>query len=389
MNNEGGVLGDTRDRNATAEKAFNQPVPQTLIDTLLDAKDTLNSHLRSAFPILTNEGSKQTSLRQNNQSWGELFGYSIHTDELFMAYHYAVFTETICAAGKAEYDLPLYTNAALRSTSRAIIDNTGGGSKPGIYPSGGPVETVIDIYQLFAPHLDFVSPDIYFADYDTMCREYTHNGRPLFIPEQRRDEPGALRMWLAIGKYGGLGAAPFGIDSITAEESVYTRHYALVKQVEQHILSARQDGRQVTSFFFDQVGADGKDTAKPITVAFGQWNLTIKRQGVHGRPASGYGMIIQQPHSAYAFLLIGEGYIVAFASRRPESVFTGLMHVHEKEVVDISTGELRTARKFNGDETGCGQVAIMPSEDPDAGWYPIATYTPSRTRIAECLVYAI
>lgn len=145
----------------------------------------------------------------------------------------------------------------------------------------------------------------------------------------------------------------------------------------------------MTAFYFDSVPIGAKDESIPVIATFGRWKLTIKRQWTHGHPASGYGMIIRQSHSEEAFLLVGEGFIVSFASTDPASTFTGITHMHEKEVVDASTGELRTRRKFNGDETGCGQVAIMPSSQPDAGWYPIATYIPSRTRIAECKVYSI
>ena len=381
VENEPGVLGDTRDRCKAAEALFTGAVPSAFLDTVEQAKGTLNRHIVGSFPIL----GPNSQRIPRGKNWEETFGESINTDEMFMAYYYARFINRVAAAGKQAYDLPMYTNAALRATSRAIMDNTGGGSKPGIYPSGGPVETVIDIYQHFAPSLDFVSPDIYFADYETMCQDYTHRGRALFIPEQRRDEPGALRAWLAIGKYGGLGAAPFGIDSITAEESVYTRHYALIKQVTQPILAARQEGRQVTSFFFDSVPVGQKDTATQITATFGDWELLIKRQWTHGHPASGYGMIIQQDSNI--FLLIGEGYTVAFT--KTGAAFTGLMHHKEQEVINAATGEMRTLRHFNGDETGCGQVAIMPSADPDGGWYPIATYIRSRTRIAECEVYSI
>jgi hypothetical protein len=387
VENEAGVLADTRDRSEAANMLFESEVPSSVIDTLDKAKreGSLNKHITGNFPAL----GADTGNIPKGKSWEATFGTGIATDELFMAYHYALFINQAAAAGKAAYDIPMFTNAALRSTSRSIIDNTGGGSEPGIYPSGGPVETVIDIYHLFAPSLDFVCPDIYFADYETMCKEYTHRGQALFVPEQRRDEPGVLRSWLAIGKYGALGTAPFGIDSITASESVYTRHYALIRAVEQHIHAARQQGRQVTSFFFDSVPTGEQDKSVPVEAVFGDWKLTIKRQWTHGHPAVGYGMIIQQPHSSDSFLLIGEGYTIAFSSMDPDSTFTGLTHMHEKEVVDERTGELVTRRKFNGDETGCGQVAIMPSENPDGGWYPIATYIPSRTRIAECEVYCI
>ena len=68
---------------------------------------------------------------------------------------------------------------------------------------------------------------------------------------------------------------------------------------------------------------------------------------------------------------------------------TGLVHFHEKRVVDVATGKLETVRKFNGDETHCGKQAVMPARIPDDGCYPIPINIPSNTRIAEVRVYCI
>ena len=344
-------------------------------------QSTLNSHIRENFTCLSNANPVR------GKAWPETFGASIHTDELFMAYHYAIYIDHIAAAGKRAYHLPMYTNAALRHTSQAIMDGVSGGSAPGIYPSGGPVETVIDVYQLFAPSLDFLSPDIYFADYEGMCQEYTLRGRPLFIPEQRRDEPGALRSWVALGSYCGLGTAPFGIDTLEPENSVFAHHYALVQAIEQHVLSARRDGRRIVGFYFDGFEKGQRDPTPSKHFTLGHWTLHVERQPVHGHPAPAYGLVIQT--TADTFLLVGEGYQLTFASTDPAARLTGLLRFWEKEVVNDQVGGLKTLRRLNGDETHCGKQAVMPSQSPDSDWYPIATNVPSRTRIAECQVYCI
>ncbi|RSH85041.1 uncharacterized protein EHS24_006629 [Apiotrichum porosum] len=380
VENEAGVLGDTRDRSAAAEEAFRSPVPSSFLDALDANRTSLNKHILGNFPLIT-KGLKK------GVSWEATFGPGPLTDELFMAYHYALYMDKVAGAGKSAYSVPMYTNAALRATRHTARDGgTGGGAAPGIYPCGGPVDTVIDVYQLVAPNLDFVSPDIYFADYETMCQEYTHRGMTLVIPEQRRDEYGALRTWVAMGKYGALATAPFAIDTLPVEDVAFQRHYALLRDITPTLLAARRNGSPSTGFFFDAFAPGTEDPGSQKEVTLGEWNLLIERQPVFGHPAPGYGLIILT--SADTFLLVGEGFQVTFNSASPNAVFTGLIHVVEKQVVDPETGALGSLRTLNGDETHCGKQAVMPCVKPDDGWYPIPTNIPSKTRIAECKVYS-
>jgi hypothetical protein len=64
----------------------------------------------------------------------------------------ARFIGQVAAAGKAEYPLPLYVNAALRDPL----------SQPpaGTYESGGPTDNVLDIWKAAAPAVDLLAPDI-------------------------------------------------------------------------------------------------------------------------------------------------------------------------------------------------------------------------------------
>jgi hypothetical protein len=259
----------------------------------------------------------------------------------------------------------------------------GGGGFPGDYPSGGGVPDVIDIWHLFAPSLDLIAPDVYLNDYTSSCAKYRHRNQPLFIPEQRRDEYGARRAWVAYGSYQALGTSPFGIDTLEPETNPYRRHYGLLASVSTHVLEAQRNNSSI-GFFFDELDADDKDTSPPVTARFGPWTLLIERSFVFGRPAPGSGMVIHK--GGDSFLLIGWGFQVTF--KHESAPYTGILSFDEKEV-DAKTQELKTLRMLNGDETRSGKFCIMPNEDPDYGGFPICVTIPARTSIAEVVPYAL
>lgn len=413
VENEVGLLGDSRDRSGAANAVFEAPVPTDLVEALRKDWDVLRPSLRERL------GEFYESPPPATATWEQAFGKSTATDELFMAYHFAKYVEQVASAGKNEHLVPLYANAWLHSppdpianipesddaqhgaggagigagsdskVTNAKPNPVGGGSEPGVYPSGGPVPGMLDIWQVFAPSLSFLSPDIYTADYLDTCRSYSHRGQTLFIPEQRRDEYGALRIWAAIGTYGAIGCSPFGIDTIDPTATPFTEHYQLLKEVAPLILSARTSGLETYGFWFDRFEAGESDPSPTHTVRMGEWQLVIERAHVFGHPSPGYGMVIQQESDR--FLLIGEGFQVNFKSTSPDSVFTGILSFEEKEVdpANPESGGLRTLRLMNGDETRAGKHVVMPSRDPDYGDFFICITIPARTRIAECSVYSL
>ena len=143
VENECGVLGDSRDRCPAANEAFGRPVPQQLTAYLQQHKATLIPEFRKVWEAA---GAKTAG------TWEEVFGKGTETDEIFMAWNYSQYVGRVAAAGKAEYPIPMYVNAWL--VQRA-------GEKPGSYPSGGPVAQVHDIWRLGAPQIDFLAPDLY------------------------------------------------------------------------------------------------------------------------------------------------------------------------------------------------------------------------------------
>ncbi|CAG9939867.1 unnamed protein product [Clonostachys rosea f. rosea IK726] len=388
VQNEVGLLGDSRDRSPQAEKLFNSAVPDKLIKFLSsqfndlheDAKEKLGKFQDALLLYQTND----------QRSWEDWFGPSVYTDELFMAYHYAIYVESIAAAGKQAYGIPLFTNAWLPKP--AVGGGLGnliaaGGTLPGSYPSGGPISNVIDIWHWLAPSLDFVAPDIYAADYTATCQTYKRGDRPLFIPEQRRDAHGARRLWEAIGSHQALGACPFGIDSLEPASFAYTAQYKLLASLETLILRSRQESRRTFGFYFDEFEGQQADTSPPIVVSFKEFNLSISRAFVLGKPSPGAGMIIEIHVGQY--LLIGEGFKVEFKSSSATSRFTGILRAEEKTVQNAATVALRTERVLNGDETRSGKWVNMPSENPDYGDGFIPLLTPAGTRIVEVQVYSI
>jgi hypothetical protein len=383
VENEIGLLGDSRDGSSTANERFSEPVPTELIEYLSSKWDTLHPDFKSNLKPFKNLGKR-------SGSWEDVFGKSKQTDELFMAYHYAIYVNHVAAAGKKEYPLPLYTNVWQNYVGsdgdNAFPVIVGGGGDPGDYPSGGGVTNVLDIWQQFAQSLDFIAPDVYLNDYASSCAKYRHKDQPLFIPEQRRDEYGARRIWKAFGSYRAIGVSPFGIDTLEPETNPFTRHYGLLSQVKDIILEAHRKPSSSIGFFFDELSEDGRDLSPPTIAQFGEFEVTINRSFVFGKPGPGAGMLIHL--GGAKFLLIGWGFQAEFKSTSAKSTFTGILSFHEK-MVDKETGKLVTGKILNGDETRSGKFCIMPNEDPDYGGFPICVTIPARTMIAEVEVYSL
>jgi hypothetical protein len=207
VENEIGTLRTRRDFSDAANAAFNGQVPAELMSYLEKNKSTIYPGVLAAWE---KQGFKTTG------TWEEVFGkgalvddwkgMSYLTEELFMAWNYAKYVGKIAAAGKAEYNIPMYVNAWLKQPGPS-------GHAPGNYPSGGPTPQVIDVWRAGAPAIDFIAPDIYVVDeFRYICDQYTLSGNPLFIPETTGDASSAARAFFAFGKYNTICYAPFGID---------------------------------------------------------------------------------------------------------------------------------------------------------------------------------
>ena len=207
VENEIGTLRTKRDFSDMANSAFNGSVPSELMSYLEKNKSNIHPGVLEAWK---KQGFKMKG------TWEEVFGkgerlenwkdMSYLTEELFMAWNYAKYVGKVAAAGKKEYNLPMFVNAWLKQPGNY-------GHAPGNYPSGGPTPQMIDVWRAGAPAIDFIAPDIYITDeWRYVCDSYTRSGNPLVIPETSAGEAGAARAFYTFGKYNTMLFSPFGID---------------------------------------------------------------------------------------------------------------------------------------------------------------------------------
>ena len=116
-----------------------------------------------------------------------------------MAWHYARYINDVIAAGKKEYPLPMFVNAAL------IRPNY----QPGQYNSGGPLPHSMDIWRSGAPAIDLLAPDIYFDNFAEWAQKYNRSGNPLFIPEALANSAPQNVVYV-FGQQQAFGFSPFG-----------------------------------------------------------------------------------------------------------------------------------------------------------------------------------
>lgn len=255
VENEMGLLGDSRDRSPLAETAWAKPVPAGLINYFTRNKATLLPEMQEVW---ARNGYKTSG------TWAEVFGKDEWADEVFMAWHYARYLQKIITEGKAELNMPMYVNAWLGPQPGELV--------PGDWPSGGPVARVMDVWRAGAPAVDFIAPDIYVDDFKGTCALYARSGNPLFYPEAR-DRVGNL-VW-SIGKYSAMGVSPFGIEDLAADGQV-AQAYGLLSQMLPQLAEWQAAGKVAG------VLLDGDESE---TVSLGGYKITVARpMGRRGGP---------------------------------------------------------------------------------------------------------
>lgn len=192
VENEIGMIPEPRDYSAAAEAAYQSAVPEALLSRLADGA------LGPEVTALWRRAGRRTA-----GSWPQVFGADADGEEVFSAWQFATYVETVAAAGKREYPLPMFVNAALIRP----------GYRPGQYPSAGPLPHLLEVWQTGAPSLDMLSPDIYFPNFGEWSGRYVRGANPLFIPEMAASARVAGNALYAIGQLGAIGTAPFAIET--------------------------------------------------------------------------------------------------------------------------------------------------------------------------------
>jgi beta-galactosidase GanA len=338
--NEIGMLPTARDYHPLADEKFKENVPEEFIQYLKKNKENLIPEFREVWG---RNGYKESG------TWEEIFGEGPHTDEIFMAWYYAKFTNTLVEAGKEIYPLPMYVNAALNRPGRL----------PGVgYPSAGPLPHLMDVWKAGGPSIDFLSPDFYFPNIKHWCDLYTRQGNPLFIPEHRFDSTVAAKATFVFGHYEAIGFSPFSIESKSSpEDEPLGKVYNLISQLTP-IISANQGQNKIDGVLFD------KETQESV-LHFGNYEFTVKHSYTLGYEVNSKNnkwetagaLIVQTDENE--FYLAGSGIVIAFKNIKNPNLIVGILKAEEgKFVRKDSFGEnnkWKVIRHLNGDQTHQGR----------------------------------
>ena len=343
VENEIGMIPDARDRSAVADELFAKPVPPALLDYLRRHDDYLASELRDIWIA---------GGRKSAGTWQQVFGRGGATDEIFMAWHFASYAGAVASAGKAEYALPMFVNAALIRP----------GYLPGQYPSGGPLPHLFDVWRAAAPSIDFLSPDIYFSNFADWCRRYVRAGNPLFIPEAQRSGDAAVRAFYVIGQHDAIGFSPFGIESIAGPAATsLAEGYRLLAGLAPTILAHQGRGTMAGLL------PEGAEQRQPQQVVLADYVLRITYDREIA-PALAESAVSQAAGTAPAapplpagglviatgpdeFLFAGTGMTATFSSAASNDP-VGILSVEEGK---FENGKWAHVRWLNGDETHQGR----------------------------------
>lgn len=359
VENESGLLGDSRDRSPLAEAAWNKPVPAQLMNYLTENKAKL---LPETLKVWGTSGFKTSG------TWPEVFGSDAYADEVFMAWHVGRYIGKVTEAGKAEFPIPMYANAWLVQNAAEL---------PGGYPSGGPVSRVMDVWHAAAPKIDILAPDIYIPDFKGVCASFTRTGNPLFIPEARADVP---NLFWAIGQHSALGFSPFGIEDLNENDPLGPA-YKVLGNMMPVLTKYQPDGKVIPVV---QETAEQRNQ----TLSLGGYQLTVSFGGrgpqqapppAAGGPGPGrggqpdaraYGLIVWTDPDE--FLVVGSRLTVRFSADSPGPKIAAIGFIDEGR---YEKGVWIPGRRINGDESNGGnQMQLRGGPSGGIGMQKIKLY---------------
>jgi len=353
VENEVGLLADSRDRSAPAQRIWDAPVPTAFIDALRGF-----STASMAGTIWREHGARADG------SWAALLGDDWRADEVFMAWGFASYVERVAARGAAVWPVPLSVNAWLGPQP--------GQDRPGLYPSGGPASRVLDVWRAVAPSIALLTPDIYVDDAAPVIEAYAAGEAPLFVPECR-PRAGDIVTTLAAG---GMGWSVFGVEDLQ-EESLVAGLLRLLTAAERDLVSARATGR----LFGAAVGPDEEREIRVdgLTVTLRATGALFRRMFLDAgvfvpdpvpgqartetlpgvavsspRDERAFGLIVAE--SSESFLVIGRDLTIDVASAEGD--------VEIDRVVELrhTDGRWVEGRALNGDE----RLRVLPFDEVGA-----------------------
>jgi beta-galactosidase GanA len=342
VENEIGMIPDARDYCKEANDSFTASVPDEFIIYLKRNKENLRKPL---YELWKKNGFKTEG------NWEDVFGKSLQTDEVFMAWYYAKYANYVAEAGKKEYPLPMYVNAALIRP----------GYQPGQYPSAGPLPHLFDIWKAAAPDIDFLSPDIYFPNFAEWSEKFylppddrSTYSNPLFVPETGGDQS-AANAFYAIGQLNAMGYSPFSIESLqNPEDNLLSKGYHILKQLT-HLIVENQGKGTMGGVLLDSVNQVSKIKLGNYVFNFHHaysWKYAPRTEG--DSPIFG-GMIIMI--SPDEFYVAGRGLIVTFETNADDNSIVG---IGSDEAGTFIGDKWVPGLRLNGDQTHQGRHIDLP-----------------------------
>jgi beta-galactosidase GanA len=310
--NEVGIFQDIDYRSEVLQK-YDSQVPKMLMDYLKSNKNILKEEVKS---IWESAGSKISG------TWKEVFGNNPQSKEFFMAWHYARYINHIAASGRKAHNLPMFVNAWIVQKPDDL---------PGVYPNGGPVSRVMDMYKAAAPAIDVVCPDIYLPDYKEIYTQYyRQSDNPLLVPESSLDP---ARAFVGFAAFDAICFSPFGIEDAVGDV-LFSASYSLLNELMPIITkyqgTGKMSGIHLTSNHQDEI------------LRIAGYEVTLKIQDLK-KPA--FGLIILTAESE--FLVVGMNFKATF-QKTSGNQMAYIGKVTEGRFVQ---GEWIEERWLNGDET--------------------------------------
>lgn len=351
VENEIGMLPTARDYHPLANVAFKKEVPHELLQYLKKNKEQL---VPEFLEIWKKNGFKTSG------NWEQIFGKGLATDEIFMAWYFAKFTNKVAKAGKDSYPIPMFVNAALNAAEK----------KPGEYPSAGPLPHVMDVWKAAGTSIDFLSPDFYNPLFKHWNDLFTRQSDPLFIPEHRFDASAPFKGLYAIGHYEAIGFSPFSIESVSdAKKEPLGKIYDLVKQLTPVIEANKGLGK------IDGVLLDKEN--KSQIVQLGNYEFTFKHDYTlnwsDGAKEETWPMssaiIIEIGKDE--FYIAGSGIVVTFKPIKNTNLNVGILKTDQGK---FENGVWKTIRHFNGDQTHQGRHIRISVGDYEIQKVKLYTY---------------
>lgn len=344
VENEPGLQGAARENSDHADEIFKSEVPQEFVAFMKSNSDSMAEDVKKAVKFGAYDGN-----------WSEVFGEV--AEEVFSAYHVATYINTVASEGKKEYALPLAVNCWLDK-----------GQKPGLYPSGGPISRMMEVWKFCAPEIDVIAPDIYVPNFMDVCDDYIKLNNPLFIPETVTHAYAGPRQLYVVGHYHALGYAPFGFEGMGEEFSAIDSYLFGVETAdplfevpqdvhEYHWITKTLDDLSpllLTKYGTTDLQAISCERKDDDIMLFGEYGIKVMTESQMISRRDGVCLALKIAEDE--FYLIANGCIIHPFSLSKEKPYSGILSLEEGSYED---GVWKAHRRLNGDE-----VAIMRYEKP-------------------------